>query len=170
MSLTGSGDPPRSWDQLSEIDVDDIEPDTVSSSPENPAPAGHVPWSARLAVAWADLVVVAGLTTAMIGAVILAGYPLSIRALPWAVVVALFGWGAACGIILRVRRGTPGMVLAGLVFADEVAGGRLVLTIAAAGFSALLLGLPVLPGGRAASLLSVASGSALGGRPETPMS
>ncbi|MEN8163957.1 MAG: hypothetical protein ABFS37_07505 [Acidobacteriota bacterium] len=153
---------------MSEIEVDAIEPAAVSPSPIGPTPADHVPWSARLAVAWADLVVVAGLTTAMIGTVILAGYPLSIRALPWAVVVALLGWGAACGIMLRVRRGTPGMVLAGLEFVEEVAGTRLLWTIAAAGFSALLLGLPALPGGHTASLLSVASGSILGARPEAP--
>lgn len=165
MNLPGSRDSMRNWDRLSEVDVDGIEPDMVSPSLEGPAPADNVHWSARLAAAWADLVVVAGLTTAMIGAVILVGYPLGIRALPWAVIVALAGWGAGCGIMLRVRRGTPGMLLAGFAFADEVAGGRLVWTIAAAGFSALLLGLPVLPGGRAASLLSVASGSAISPTP-----
>jgi len=163
MNLPGSSKPPTGWDQLSEVDVDNIEPNAVSPSTAKPALDDFVPWSARIAAAWADLVVVAGLTTAMIGAVILAGYPLTARALPWAVAVALLGWGAACGIILRVRRGTPGMILAGLVFTEEVAGSRLAWTIVAAGFSALLLGIPVLPGGPRASLLSLASGS-----PQTP--
>lgn len=167
MNLQGSGGPSRSWDQLSEIDVDDIEPEALSPSTSDPTPGNEPSWSARLAAAWADLVIVAGLTTAMIGTVILLGYPLNIRALPWAVGVALLGWAAVCGIILRVRRCTPGMVMAGLVFTEEIAGTRLVMTIAAAGFSALFLGLPVLPGGRASSLLSVASGSDLGPGPET---
>lgn len=167
MTLHGSGGPPRSWDQLSEIDVVDIEPEVPSPPADRPTPTDDVPWSARLAAAWADLVIVAGLTTAMIGTVILLDYPLNVRALPWAVVVALLGWAAVCGITLRVRRCTPGMVMAGLVFTEEVAGTRLVLTIAAAGFNALFLGLPGLPGGRTSSLLSVASGSALGAGPPT---
>lgn len=166
MNFRGSGGPPRNWDQLSDIDVDDIEPEVLSPQDFDSATTGEPSWSARLATAWADLVIVAGLTTAMIGTVILLGYPLSIRALPWAAGVALLGWAAVCGIILRVRRCTPGMVMAGLVFTDEIAGARLASTIAAAGFSALFLGLPALPGSRGSSLLSIASGSALGLGPE----
>ncbi len=165
MSLPNSSDHLRDWDRLSEIDVEGIDLDVASSSLERPPPADGVPWSARLAAAWGDLVVVAALTTSMIGAVILVGYPLSVRALPWAAIVALVGWGSACGIVLRVRRGTPGMLLAGFVFSNEVAGARLGWIIATAGFSALLLGLPVLPGDRKSSLLSVASGSAIDPNP-----
>ncbi len=161
MSLPKSNDPTSPWDQLSEVDVDGIEQDPSAPYPEKSESGDTVPWSARLTAAWADLVVISGATTSMVGAVILAGYPLGIRALPWAVGVALVGWGATCGILLRVRRGTPGMLLAGFVFSDEVTGGRLVGTVAAAGFSAFLLGLPVLPGGPETSLLSVASGSCI---------
>ncbi len=159
MSQSDSNDRLSPWDQLSEVDVDGIEPGLVSPSPETSDSGDAVPWSARLTAAWADLVVISGATTSMVGAVILAGYPLGIRALPWAVMVALVGWGAACAILLRVRRGTPGMLLAGFVFSNEVTGGRLGWTVAAAGFNAFLLGLPALPGGPKTSLLSIASGS-----------
>ncbi len=57
------------------------------------------------------------------------------------------------------------MMMAGFVFTEEVAGRRLGWTVAAAAFSALLLGLPVLPGGSATSLLSVASGSSIAPNP-----
>jgi len=146
---------------LSETDIDGIERDPIVPSLEMSESDEPVPRSVRLTAAWADLVVISGATTSMVGAVILAGYPLGIRALPWAVVVALIGWGATCGILLRVRRGSPGMLLAGFVFSHEITGGRLAWTVAAAGFSAFLLGIPVLPGGPKTSLLSVASGSAI---------
>ncbi|RLE36031.1 MAG: hypothetical protein DRJ61_01795 [Acidobacteria bacterium] len=165
MSTSDSNHPLRSWDRLSDIDVENIESETTDPSVISPALADTVPRSARLGAAWADLVVVGALTTSMIGAVIVSGYPLSIRALPWAVIVALIGWGAACGVVLRVRRGTLGMMMAGFVFTEEVAGRRLGWTVAAAAFSALLLGLPVLPGGSATSLLSVASGSSIAPNP-----
>ncbi len=161
MSVPTSSDPTSPWDRLSDIDVDGIEQDPAAPSLEPSESHDSVSRSVRLAAAWADLVVISGATTSMVGAVILAGYPLGIRALPWAVGVALIGWGATCGILLRVRRGSPGMLLAGFVFSDEVAGSRLVWTVAAAGFSAFLLGLPVLPGGPKTSLLSVASGSSI---------
>jgi len=159
MSL--SSQPPSPWDQLSEVDVDGIEQQPVAPSPEISEPGDTVSWSARLTAAWADLVVISGATTSIVGAVILAGYPLGIRALPWVVSVALLGWGASCGILLRIRRGTPGMLLAGFVFSGDVSGIRLVWTIATAGFSAFLLGIPLLPGGPNTSLLSVASGSGI---------
>ncbi len=165
MSTSDSHNPMGNWDRLSDVDVDNIEPERADPSVSSPAPTDNVPWSARMAAAWADLVVVAALTTSMIGAVILSGYPLSIRALPWATIVALIGWGAASGIVLRVRRGTPGMMMAGFVFTEEVAGARLGWTIATAAFSALLLGLPVLFGGSETSLLSIASGSSIAPNP-----
>ena len=161
MTSPDPGDPLGGWDRLSDIDVDSIEPTTVPSFSQEAAPTVTMPWSARLAAAWADLVVVAGLTTSMVAAVIVSGYPLNIHALPWAAVVAFVGWAAACGILLRVRRGTPGMLLAGFVFADEISGSRLGWTIAVAGLSAVLLGLPAIPGSRSASLLSIASGSTI---------
>jgi len=159
MSLPRSSNPSSPWDQLSDADVEGIEQGPSAPLIETPDLGGIVPWSTRLTAALADLVVIAGATTSMVGAVILAGYPLGIRGLPWVVMVALIGWGASCGILLRIRRGTPGMLLAGFVFSSEVTGGRLVCTVATAGFSAFLLGLPLLPGGPKASLLSVASGS-----------
>ena len=165
MNTPDSNNPLRNWDRLSEIDIESIEPETASASVINPGPVDTVPRSARMAASWADLVVVAALTTSMVGAVILSGYPLSFRALPWAVIVALVGWGAGCGIVLRVRRGTPGMMIAGFVFTEEVAGVRLGWTIATAAFSALLLGLPVLLGSSATSLLSLASGSPIAPNP-----
>ncbi len=165
MSNPDSNDPPSNWDQLSDIDVAGIEQGPVSPPFEEPIHGPVVSRASRLTASWADLVVIAGATTSMIGAVILAGYPVSLWALPWSVMTALLGWGAVCGILLRVRRGTPGMLLAGFVFSKEITGGHLVGTVAAAGLSAFLLGLPALPGGPTSSLFSIASGS-----DTTPMS
>jgi len=161
MSGPGSTNPSGSWDRLSEIDVEGIDAALGVVFPDRETPTHQVGWRSRLAAAWADLVIIIAMTTALVGTVFLFGYPLSIQALPWAFVVALLGWCTGSVVVLRVRRGTPGMLVGGFVFGGELAGARLVWTVMAAGICAIFLGLPALPGARSTSFLSFASGSAL---------
>jgi hypothetical protein len=161
MRHPNSNDPSAPWDRLSDADLEGIE-FNVTMPPHDEVPEEDLlGWRNRLAAAWGDLVIIIALTTALIGAIFLAGFPLSLLALPWAAAVGFVGWLVGCGILLRVRRGTPGMLLAGCVFANEVSGFRLGRTIAIAGLSAVFLGLPAIPGGRTRSLLSLMSGSSL---------
>ncbi len=151
------------WDRLSEIDLEGIEEPSPAPSPSSTAgpDTPSISTGARLAVAWGDLVVSVSLTTLLVGSVFAAGYPVGFNVLPWSAGVGLVGWAAITAILLRVRRQTPGMVLAGLVFSSEVSGSRLFLTLSAAVCGALSLGLAFVPTRRARNLLSAAAGSDL---------
>jgi hypothetical protein len=162
----GSTEPGREgrtpWDQLSVPEPVDFasgsdKTGAVDSVPGETGPSG---W-ARMAAGWADLVVVGIMTTGILLAVITAGYSVGVAAMPWAAGVAVLWWVLCAVLCVRIRRGTPGMLIAGVMFSDEVAGYRLLRTILAAAFIAVFLGLPALPGGRDRTLFSLASGSPL---------
>lgn len=153
----GSGE---AWDQLFVAETEDDRggciPDPSDSSPSD-SPALLV----VLASSWADLVVVGALTTAIIGGVAAFRYPISLPALPWAAATALLWWMMTSVVLIRVRRGTPGMLVAGISFENQVAGMRVVAALAAAMLSLVLLGIPLLLGGSSRSILAVSAGSPL---------
>ncbi len=130
---SGPADPtiPRDWDQLQEP-ADDSPPDLGATEPgggsERPGPL------ALAAAAWGDLVSVLVVATAVVVALAALGYRADTRALPWATATALLWWAVAAAALVTVRQATPGMLLAGLAFADAVPGRRVlpVLTVAAA--------------------------------------
>ncbi len=148
------------WDQLSVAELRGLH------SAADPAPVVcedadevHVSALARMAAGWADLVIVGLVTTAILSGVLVAGYSLRVTALPWAMGVALLWWTLCSVVCVRIRRGSPGMLIAGIVFSNEVAGYRIAWTVIAAAIVALFLGVPALWGGPTRSLYSVASGS-----------
>ena len=95
-----------------------------------------------IAGSWGDLAVILGLTAASLVALKLAGHGAPFAAAPWAVAVAALWWLVAAAVLLTVRRGTPGMMAAGVSFTGAVAPARLPVVLLAALLLALTLGLP----------------------------
>ncbi len=135
---------PEGWDRLPEHD------DTPVIREEVPVPdlkpvdgPGREPTVLGLTTAaWADLVAMTGPCAAILVALRLGGYPVDLATVPWAGALALVWWILAAGAFMAVRRGTPGMLLAGLAFTEPRHGGGLRTTLLLQGFSALTLGLP----------------------------
>lgn len=134
---------PANWDQL--LEENEGEPD--------PGPPGD-PDDARpslvtlLAASWAELVVVLVPCAAALAVVRVLGYRTGSPALPWAALLACAWWLTAATVLLVVRRGTPGMLLAGLTFADGVPGIRVPLLLVSVLVLAASAGLLALLGGR----------------------
>lgn len=148
---------PKNWDILHDSDpADEVvdQPVPVLGSPRVP-PTINV-----LAASWADAVAVLGVCTAALVGLTGLGHHGSLTALPWAAGLGVVWWTAAAACLVVIRQGTPGMLLAGLVFADRVPPRRLALVIGAAAFSGLLIGLPGIFGARR-SVLAIAASSRL---------
>jgi len=148
---------PSNWDVLQEPADDDVAADDIAATPD---PTGPTPILTILAASWADAVAPLGVCTAALIGLDAVGHHASFTALPWTVALGVVWWVIAAAALVVVRQGTPGMLLAGVVFADRVAPGRVAAVIAAAAVSALLLGLPNLLGPRR-SPLAVAAASEL---------
>jgi len=113
-----------------------------------------------LAASWGDTVSALAVCTAALVGVAAGNHELGVAALPWAAAVGLAWWLATAAVVVVVRQGTPGMLLAGVVFADRVPPRRLASVLAAAIVHAVLLGLPGAFGARR-SPLALAAGSAI---------
>jgi hypothetical protein len=176
---------PINWDRLSDDADEDLPRDTagdVSSeigaelgddadagdealvrrheqAPVAGAPAGP-PTLNLVAAAWADLVALLAFVVAELIAVVVADYEIKLAALPWVVALALAWWCAASLVLVVVRRGTPGMLMAGVVFKAQVSPSRFAAIILVALVLVCLLGLPALLGAQR-SPLSFAAGSPL---------
>ncbi|NOZ94099.1 MAG: hypothetical protein GXP47_05065 [Acidobacteria bacterium] len=132
---------PEEWDRLLDLaeGTDRGGPD-APPEPEEPEAQGAFP---LLTAACADLVaILIPCAMALVG-LRLGGQPVPLRVAPWALALGVAWWLPAAGILLRVRRGTPGMLAAGLAWRDEPAGGRLWGTLALALLAAATLGLPL---------------------------
>lgn len=149
------------WDRLFDPEALDRNNVADEASGSDQQAADTVKLSSVLASSWGDLVIVASLTTGLLAGVVLFGYPLGFEAFPWAVAVSFAWWVTASAILVRVRRATPGMLVAGVAFADQVEGGRVIGVVAVAGIGFFLLGLPLILGGSSRSLLPTAAGSRL---------
>jgi hypothetical protein len=136
----GPPDVPDGWDQLERP----IDPPVAPSRPRSPEAEPHegVAVIPVIAGSWGDLAVILGLTAASLVALKLAGHGAPFAAAPWAVAVAVLWWLVAAAVLLTVRRGTPGMMAAGVSFAGAVAPARLPVVLLAALLLALTLGLP----------------------------
>ena len=148
---------PKNWDVLQDPDHSDAaidDPTPVSAAVSSP-PTINV-----LAASWADAVAALGVCTAALVGLTTFGHHSLLAALPWAAALGAAWWIAAAAILVVIRQGTPGMLLAGIVFADHVPPRRLALIIGAAAVSGLLIGLPGLLGARR-SPLALAAASAL---------
>ncbi len=148
---------PRNWDVLQDADPDS----GVSEEPAATSAAASLPQTLNvLASSWADAVAVLSVCTSTLVGLVILGHHGSLTALPWAAVLGAAWWTAATAILVVIRQGTPGMLLAGIVFADQVAPRRLPFVIGAAAFSALLFGLPGIFGAQR-SILALAAASRL---------
>lgn len=119
-----------------------------------------------MAASWADLVGMLAVCTGGLTAVLLLGRQPNLAAFGWAAGLAVLWWLAAAAASVVVRQGTPGMLLAGVHFAEPVDRTRLVWVLAAGLFGAVSLGLVGLAGHRS-SLLAAAAASQLVGDDES---
>jgi hypothetical protein len=112
---------PEDWDQLDETETAERQDEPVS---EVPAAASTVTPLLLLGSAWGDLVTVLAVCTASLIALALLGYPTALAAAPWGIGLGVAWWAAAAAVTVVVRNGTPGMLMAGVVFERPVARNR----------------------------------------------
>ena len=146
---------PPNWDVIRDGSPDD--PPRASNGPSD-TPPDAPPVLSLLAASWADAVSVLTVCTSALLGLAAMGHGGLIAALPWAAVLGVAWWTAAAAILVLVRQGTPGMLIAGLVFNDAVPPGRVPLAVAAAGLHVILAGLPGLLGPRRSPLALAAGG------------
>ena len=154
---------PKNWDILQESPLDE---DFLDPLPPTTNSSSVPPTINLLASSWADAVASLVVCTAALFGLYAAGHNPSLTALPWALALGAAWWLAAAAALILIRQATPGMLLAGVVFSDRVAPGRVAAVIAAAAVSALMLGLPNLLGPRR-SPLALAAASRLESVPAT---
>jgi hypothetical protein len=149
---------PSNWDVLHNPESETEPPDEaeVHSHDRTDSP----PTINLLASSWADAVSSLAVCTGALLFLNATGHHGSLAALPWAAILGFSWWVAAASILITIRQGTPGMLLAGVHFARPVAPRRVALVVAAAAVSASLLGLPGLLGPRR-SPVAVTGGSVL---------
>jgi hypothetical protein len=110
-----------------------------------------------LAASWADTVTIVAVCTAALIGLVLSGHQVPTAALGWAAALGAAWWIAAAATLIVVRQGTPGMLLAGVVFSDPVPPRRVAAVVAAGAAQALLFGLPGLAGPRRSPLALAAA-------------
>ena len=147
---------PDDWDRLDDppIPERDEMDEPLQVGPQEP------PVLLLIAAAWGDLVCLLGMSAGLLLALVVCGYSVSVAGLPWLLALAALWWATTCAVLVLVRRGTPGMLLAGVAFADQVPPHRLARVVGAASLLAVLVGIPAILGPRA-SLLRLASGQPL---------
>jgi len=126
------------------------------SEEDGPGP----PLITLMATAWADLVGMLAVCTGALIAILILGERPTLPAFAWAAALALVWWAFSASVLVVVRQGTPGMLLAGVNFATPVLPGRVPLVLVAALAGVATLGLPGLLGGQR-SILGAAAASDL---------
>jgi len=150
------GEIPQNWDALT-----DRAPST--EDPGHPLPPSSdrgfgPPVLSLMAASWADLVTMLAVCTCALVAILALGERPTTPAFGWAIVLSAAWWAFAASVLVVVRQGTPGMLLAGVCFDRPVLPPRVVWVLAAALVSVLSLGLTGLLGSRR-SILAVAAES-----------
>ncbi len=141
---------PANWDRLRDDDG------SIAEEPFLPPPESTPPRLTLVAAAWGDLVALVAVLTAALLAVLLAGRPVTAAALPWTCALALAWWLASGTVLLAVRRGTPGMLMAGIVLRSPLPPRRLPWTLVVALLTAASGGLLALLGARLSPIARVA--------------
>lgn len=155
--MTRQPGPSEDWDRLREALPPDLAP------PPAPPPASVDSAPGRLlllAGALGDLVSLILVCASALVALRALGHPAGLAVLPWICALALAWWSLAATTLMVVRRGTPGMLLAGFSFATPVAHRRVVGVLLVALLLATTLGVTAvlgLPG----PLLRLVGGSSL---------
>jgi hypothetical protein len=141
---------PRDWDRIRES-TDDPVAETVEHEleiREGPEPAVV----SLVGSAWGDLVAVLGVCTLALLGLALLGYRAELAMLPWTLALAVAWWAAATAIMVLVRHGTPGMLMAGVAFDRAISRGRIPAVLLAALVLWCTLGVLALLGARRSPL------------------
>jgi len=125
---------------------------TTGSDPHGP------PALTLMASAWADLVGMLAVCTSALIAILVLGERPALPAFAWAAALAVVWWTFAAAVLVVVRQGTPGMLLAGVSFSDPVPPRRVGWVLVAAVVGVATLGLSGVIGGFG-SILRLAAGS-----------
>ena len=141
---------PNDWDALVDRGVEH----RSGHGPPPPAEGdvAGTPVITLMAASWADLVSMLAVCTGALVAILLLGERPTLPAFSWSAALALAWWLFAGSVLVVVRQGTPGMLLAGVSFEDSVAPRRVPGVLAAAIFGVLTLGLTGLLGDRRSPL------------------
>lgn len=140
---------PRDWDRIRETEE--------KSEPESPAPdygGDDLPPQLLLMFgsAWGDLVSVLAICTSAFLALAMLGYGTHVATVPWALALGTVWWIGAAAALVVVRQATPGMLMAGVAFAEHVPRERLPWVIVAALVLGGSLGVPAFLGARLSPL------------------
>jgi len=130
---------PTNWDVLNpSAPDDDLHYEEASDEKQVTKP----PTINVLASSWADAVAALAVCTAALFGLNAAGFQGLLTALPWAAILGVTWWVIAAAILVAIRQGTPGMLLAGVHFGGLVPSQRVVAVVVTAAVCALFLGLP----------------------------
>jgi len=144
---SGTEDIPPDWDALTDRDEENL------VTTELPGHGDPEPLALTLmAVAWADLAGMLAVCTACLITLMVLGQRPALAAFTWAAVLSLAWWLCASAVLIVVRQGTPGMLLAGVRFNEPVGTRRVLHVLAAALLGVLTLGLPGLFGSQLSPL------------------
>ncbi len=142
---TENHDVPGNWDAIIHREPGADRPASGRGPQGRPPPLLNA-----MASAWADLAVLLAVCAGALIAVLLMGERPTLAAFWWAISLAVAWWGFAAAVLLVVRHGTPGMLLAGIRFDAAVPRSRLPWVIGAALVGIATLGLSAAVGGYAA--------------------
>jgi hypothetical protein len=147
-------DIPGDWDAIAEREGRVTDPETTAGDGGRGAPPPPV---ALMATSWADMVVILAVCTGGLIAIMVLGQRPALPAFGWAAALAVTWWAFAAAVLVVVRQGTPGMLLAGVRFVDAVPPVRVPWVLAAALLGAVALGVPGVLGGRLSPLAAAAA-------------
>jgi len=143
----------ENWDRLRDASPE-IEEDLPSGKIDVPSETPSV--VLLFGSAWGDLVTVLGVCTASLLTLAVLGYGAGWAAVPWAIAVGAVWWAVSAAVMLVVRNGTPGMLMAGIAFESQVPRQRAPWTVITALVTWCTLGLPSLLGAERSPLRLVA--------------
>ncbi len=165
---------PSDWDRLERGAADHETPAAASADlgdgpvapPDDASPRPPVPVDAitLLASGWAEAATVLAVCTGCLGSLLLVGGSPGLHLLPWAATAAVAWWLFAASVLVTVRGGTPGMLLAGVVFSRPIRPARVGWVVAASGLGGLSLGVLNAVGGPRRNLAAIAAGSPITNR------
>jgi len=128
----------------------------------DPDPLGP-PILTLLATAWGDLVGILAVCTGALIAILALGERPALAAFGWAAALGVVWWAFAAAVLVVVRQATPGMLLAGVSFADPVQPRRVGWVLAAALVGVVTIGLSGVIGGRGGALRLAAASAVVNG-------
>ena len=133
---------PDGWDHLPSAD-DEATP-LESLEEVDQQPDGLV--IPLIAGSWGDLALVLGLCATALIALKVSGHGAPFSAAWWALALAAMWWLVAAGVLVTVRQATPGMLLAGVRFEENVPPNRVAPVLLVGLVMCATLGLPAAVG------------------------